>query len=77
MKVINLFPNGPEQAVTANPIHTGPVHFTCPHCNTPAEMRFNKIIFRSVEFECATCGTPFKLTNPGFVSSQTKPKLGK
>lgn len=68
MKVINLFPSGPKTATPKRPdVHVGPVHFTCPHCGVASEVKFNRMIFRSIEFVCGTCQSFFKLVNPGFV----------
>jgi hypothetical protein len=44
----------------------GKVNFTCTSCNDKATVNFDNMLFRSLEFYCLSCGTPFKIVNPAF-----------
>lgn len=47
-------------------LFVGPIGFTCPSCGTRSEVNFSKMVFRSVDFYCGSCGHYYKLTNPAF-----------
>jgi predicted RNA-binding Zn-ribbon protein involved in translation (DUF1610 family) len=44
----------------------GPVTFTCTSCGEQAVADFHHMVFRSLEFYCLSCGTPYRVTNPAF-----------
>jgi transcription elongation factor Elf1 len=50
----------------------GPWVFTCQKCNTKTSFESENMIFRQVEFYCATCGAMHKVTNPAFSSVTPK-----
>jgi len=47
-------------------LSVGPVRFTCTSCGDETVAEFRNMVFRSLEFYCLTCGTPFKIRNPAF-----------
>jgi late competence protein required for DNA uptake (superfamily II DNA/RNA helicase) len=54
-------------------LFVGPWEFTCQRCGTKTKFESHNMVFRSVEFYCASCGTMHRVTNPAF-SSSTPPK---
>jgi transcription elongation factor Elf1 len=77
MNVIK-FPGDYKKPITQTSIEPisklviGDLSFTCTTCNEVCSTEFTKMIFRSIEFHCAKCGTFFKITNPAFVISKPK-----
>ena len=55
-----------------NQIHLGPWVFTCQKCNTKTSFESQNMIFRQVDFYCATCGALHRVTNPAFTMSTPK-----
>lgn len=53
-------------------MHLGPWAFTCHKCNTKTSFESQNMIFRSVDFYCASCGALHKVTNPAFTSPPKK-----
>jgi transcription elongation factor Elf1 len=53
-------------------MHLGPWNFTCHKCNTKTVFESKNMIFRSVDFYCASCGALHRVTNPAFVAPTTK-----
>jgi len=47
-------------------LSVGAVHFTCTACGEETVADFHHMVFRSLEFYCLTCGTPFQIRNPAF-----------
>lgn len=66
------FPGGAQQLpATTNPdpnlrLSVGPVAFTCTSCGETTRADFCNMVFRSLEFYCLTCGSPFRVVNPAF-----------
>lgn len=50
----------------------GPVGFTCTSCGESASAEFHNMVFRSLEFYCLSCGSPFRITNPAFSGTRSK-----
>lgn len=50
----------------------GPWTYTCHKCNTKTTFESQNMIFRSVEFYCASCGAIHKVINPAFASPPKK-----
>jgi transcription elongation factor Elf1 len=76
MKIIR-FPGGhPLPARTnADPsmrLSIGPVTFTCTSCGEETSADFRNMVFRSLEFYCLACGSPFRITNPAFSACAKK-----
>ena len=40
--------------------------FTCPNCTNKTSIKFDNMIFRSIDFHCGKCGTRHKISNPAF-----------
>jgi late competence protein required for DNA uptake (superfamily II DNA/RNA helicase) len=55
-----------------NQIHLGPWHFTCQKCQAKTTFTSENMIFRSVDFYCASCGALHRVTNPAFTSPVPK-----
>ena len=49
-----------------------PVTFTCTSCGEVAVADFTHMVFRSLEFYCLSCGTPYRVTNPAFGHQRVK-----
>lgn len=49
-----------------NHMHLGPWDFTCTRCATKTSFETHNMIFRSVDFYCASCGALHRVTNPAF-----------
>ena len=53
----------------------GDVNFTCATCGNTSHFDFSKVIFKSCELYCSSCGTGYKISNPVFTqASKTKIK---
>lgn len=52
--------------VVNNQLHLGPWEFTCPKCKAPTKFESHNMIFRVVDFYCASCGSLHRVTNPAF-----------
>jgi hypothetical protein len=50
----------------------GPVSFTCTACNVTNTADFSNMVFRSLDFYCLNCGSPFRMVNPAFSGSRFK-----
>jgi len=50
----------------------GPWTFTCQKCQTKATFESQNMIFRQVEFYCASCGALHRVINPAFVPSSPR-----
>jgi len=55
-----------------NRMHLGPWMFTCQKCDTKTSFESQNMIFRQVEFYCASCGAMHRVTNPAFTSPVPK-----
>lgn len=55
-----------ERPQIEQPLHLGPIIFTCPTCKTESKFSGLNIIFRALEFYCSNCGTAHRVTNPAF-----------
>jgi len=53
-------------------IHLGPWVFTCQKCNVKTSFESHNMIFRQVEFYCASCGALHRVTNPAFTATPPK-----
>lgn len=60
--------------VVNNQILLGPWDFTCPRCATPTRFESKNMIFRTIDFYCASCGALHRVTNPAFTPSTSPPK---
>lgn len=70
---------GVNVAANADPdpnhrLAVGEASFTCPSCDGTTRVNFHNMIFRSIEFYCASCGSPYRLTNPAFANVVPKTK---
>lgn len=50
----------------------GPVAFTCTACGEINTANFTNMVFRSLEFYCLGCGSPFRIVNPAFGGCRSK-----
>ncbi len=73
------FPGGPRKIPTvqtsiepSSKMVIGPLTFTCTSCDQTCEADFKKMIFKTVDFHCVSCGTYFKITNPAFTTNIPK-----
>ncbi len=69
MKVIHFPGDGHPAGTDPDPNHRlsiGPVTFTCTSCGEGATADFRNMVFRTLEFYCLSCGSPFRITNPAF-----------
>lgn len=70
------FPGGANQlpaATSLDPnlrLSVGPVTFTCTCCGATTRAEFHSMVFRTLEFYCIGCGSPFRITNPAFRSKK-------
>ena len=55
-----------------NQLHLGPWVFTCQKCNAKTSFESTNMIFRQVDFYCASCGALHRVTNPAFTVPVTK-----
>jgi len=55
-----------------NQMLMGPWKFTCQKCETKTSFESQNMIFRTVEFYCASCGALHRVTNPAFAGSVPK-----
>jgi predicted RNA-binding Zn-ribbon protein involved in translation (DUF1610 family) len=53
-------------------LSVGPVSFTCTSCGEETSANFHNMVFRTLEFYCLACGSPFRLTNPAFGTCSKK-----
>ncbi len=60
--------------VVNNQLHLGSWEFTCPRCDTPTKFDATNMIFRQIDFYCASCGCLHRVTNPAFTPNPTKTK---
>jgi Zn finger protein HypA/HybF involved in hydrogenase expression len=44
----------------------GPWEFSCPKCKSKTKFDCSNMIFKSLDFYCASCGSFFKVINPVF-----------
>jgi DNA-directed RNA polymerase subunit M/transcription elongation factor TFIIS len=44
------------------------IDFTCPTCYNHTKFTFERMVFKTLQFFCAKCGTGWKVGNPMFVS---------
>lgn len=51
---------------TNSQMHLGPWSFTCHKCNAKTSFNSENMIFRTVDFYCANCGSLHRVTNPAF-----------
>lgn len=42
------------------------IDFTCPSCYNNLTFRFERIVFKNLQFFCSNCGSGWKVTNPMF-----------
>jgi late competence protein required for DNA uptake (superfamily II DNA/RNA helicase) len=57
----------------SNHLYVGPWEFTCQRCSTKTKFEATNMVFRSVEFYCASCGTLHRVTNPAFITQPKTP----
>lgn len=50
----------------------GPWNFTCQKCQTKTSFESENMIFREINFYCASCGALHRVTNPAFVNTPPK-----
>lgn len=55
-----------------NQIHLGPWEFTCQRCQSKTRFESQNMIFRSVDFYCASCGSLHRVINPAFAAVKNK-----
>lgn len=60
-----------------NQMILGDASFTCPTCSNVTNLKFEGMIFRSLEFHCSKCGTRHKISNPAFSTHQQNNKSPK
>lgn len=53
-------------------MHLGPWTFTCQKCFAKTSFNSENMIFRSVDFYCASCGALHRVTNPAFTPTSLK-----
>ncbi len=61
-----------KPVVTHDRIQLGPWEFTCPKCSTTTKFECTNIIFRVLDFYCASCGAFHRVTNPAFTPASKK-----
>lgn len=54
------------QSSDTNKMLLGPWQFTCFKCKTKTSFESQNMIFKTIEFYCASCGSLHKVTNPAF-----------
>lgn len=77
MKLIRISGGASEVSGTTNSdphvrLSVGQVAFTCPSCGEKSSAEFTKMVFRSMEFYCLSCGYPSRITNPAFGFQRSK-----
>lgn len=60
-----------DNSVTSQ-MHLGPWEFSCQKCKAKTSFEPKNMIFRSVDFYCASCGALHKVTNPAFTLNTPK-----
>ncbi len=75
MKIIKFDPKPvvEEDDDIKNRLFMNETDFSCPKCQAKSKANFKGMIFRVLEFYCKSCGSFFKITNPGFGNNK-KPK---
>lgn len=53
-------------------LYLGPWEFTCQKCGAKTKFESTNMVFRTVEFYCASCGTLHRVTNPAFSPAPKK-----
>lgn len=54
-------PNKPQ-----NNLVLGEAGYTCPNCKNRTNIKFEGMIFRTLDFHCSNCGSRHKISNPAF-----------
>lgn len=77
MKLIRIPGGASEVGGTTNPdpnvrLSLGPVTFTCTACGEKTSADFHHMLFRSLEFYCLSCGSPYRIVNPAFSVQRIK-----
>jgi len=54
------------------PMLVGPWQFTCQKCQTKVSFESQNMVFRSVDFYCAKCGSMHRVVNPAFTATTPK-----
>lgn len=65
-------PNVTTLGTVNSHLYLGPWEFTCQRCSTKTKFESTNMVFRTVEFYCASCGTLHRVTNPAFTPTPKK-----
>lgn len=71
-KVVKEKPHGQNEKLLLNDLT-----YTCPTCMTKTSFSMENMIFKSLEFYCAHCGTKHRVSNPAFSDKKTSIKQKK